>query len=395
VAFIAENVLDAELSLCTALCKWDPWSEPSADLMEALTKLASTKDHCSVSLTRLATARQLVLEAMSEEAAGADRMCARSRFRRPELVFRAGVSVGPRKCDASRAALVSQDLEVAAFASSSVVEKALSKDCSQGAAPHECLTAFRECPAAVRNWRVLWVSMPKSSRYQLVLQMMNKYPDEYVILGRKVCRQAFMIFTGLGAGKLTELRGLASRGQALNARPTGRLGNAPESQKYLDVRQWLEVYAEQHGEMSPMTGVTVLPSGRKSCYYAAYLHDRSGEDLFHLDGKAADYTTFLRAWRQECWFILVAKSESLFTRCGVCEFLKEMLDSTPRSQDGLLRAVRARLGFHYSFQAAQRLAQSRLEETCLRSGGKQWRRPHSCRVAFPNVCFSSWAFAGS
>lgn len=278
------------------------------------------------------------------------------------------------------------EFEVDAFARSPAVDAALRKDCSQGAGAHACLTAFRECPALVRNWRVLWVSMPKSSRYQLVIQMMTKYPD-HVFLGRTVCRQAFMLLTGLGAGKLTELRGLASRGQQVHARPVGRLRNAPEAQKYLDVRQWLEVYAEQHGEMSPMTGVTVLPSGRKSCYFAAYLHDRSGEDLSHLDGRAADYTTFLRAWRQECWFILVAKSESLFTRCGVCEFLKEMLDSAPRSQDGLLRAVRARLGFHYSFQAAQRLAQSRLEETCLRSGGKQWRRPYSCHVAFPNVCF--------
>lgn len=70
VALMAENALDAELSLCAALCKWDPWSVPSDAVMEALTKLASTRDQCSVPLPRLAAARQLVLEEMSEEAAG-------------------------------------------------------------------------------------------------------------------------------------------------------------------------------------------------------------------------------------------------------------------------------------------------------------------------------------
>ena len=39
---------------------------------------------------------------------------------------------------------------------------------------------------------------------------------------------------------------------------------------YLDARQWLEHYADTHGEQSSMDCLTFLPAGRKQFYYAQY-----------------------------------------------------------------------------------------------------------------------------
>ena len=62
----------------------------------------------------------------------------------------------------------------------------------------------------------------------------------------------------------------------------------------------------------------------------------------------------------------------MFTRCSVCEYLRLLIDQVPRDQVHLRAALMARLGEHYDFQAAQRLAENRLEEECAHSGGRKW-----------------------
>jgi len=90
------------------------------------------------------------------------------------------------------------------------------------------------------------------------------------------------------------------------------------------------------------------------------------------DYPVADYPTFLQAWRVELPWLVVCKSVSMFVRCGVCEYLKLLIDQTPRNQGALRDSLRARLGAHFQFQAAQRLAQGRLEEECAQSGATKW-----------------------
>ncbi len=127
-------------------------------------------------------------------------------------------------------------------------------------------------------------------------------------------------------------------------------------------------------------GITPLPAGRKSLYYELYCHDRRSDGpLLHLDHKPADLVTFLRAWRQECWMIVVAKSQSLFTKCGVCDFLKNMLDSTPKTNHQLLAAVRS-VWATTSLLRALRGSRKRLEEACMRSSGQEW-----CANQFSNT----------
>ena len=62
------------------------------------------------------------------------------------------------------------------------------------------------------------------------------------------------------------------------------------------------------------------------------------------------------------FWIVVHKSLSKFIKCGVCEYLKLMIDSTPRSMPDVLNVLKARLGQHWEFQSAQRIAQQRLQD---------------------------------
>ena len=90
------------------------------------------------------------------------------------------------------------------------------------------------------------------------------------------------------------------------------------------------------------------------------------------DVPLADVTTYVRAWRLECPWLAVCKSVSMFTRCSVCEYLRLLIDQTPRDQEFLRSALKTRLGAHFDFQAAQRLSHGRIEEECEQRGGPKW-----------------------
>jgi hypothetical protein len=268
-------------------------------------------------------------------------------------------------------------MRVSACTSLPIIEEHLQEPCQQGATSHACLDAFRSSPGVVRNWRLLWLSLPRHVRRESLLDLFRRFPDDYVFLGYKICRVAFMRLTGCGASLLVELRqaaksGAVARVGASEWKSAAGISNTSKPKRYLDAAQWIQCYAETHGEMSPMSGIILLPAGRKQLYYSQYLYDRSLQNLGHLDGKAADHKTFLKAWQLECFWVQVARSESQFTKCGVCEFLRGLLDSTPRSNPGLLDMIRSRLGQHWAFQSAQRLAMSRIEEGCVQSAGNEW-----------------------
>jgi hypothetical protein len=219
-------------------------------------------------------------------------------------------------------------------------------------------------------------------RKEALLKLMKEASGKYQFLGSAVCLEAFKLLTTVPAGTLQEIRDAIQSGKTTFSTLCElgislALRNTNKAKKYLDAASWIKVYAETHGEISPMTGLIHLPSGRKSLYYLAYLADRETDNLAHLDGSPAEQVTFLDAWRTECPYVLVTASQSMFTRCGVCEYLKALIDVTPRSQAPLINMVRSRLGRHFAFQSAQRLAQSRLEESARRSEGKMWQGPQT------------------
>ena len=137
---------------------------------------------------------------------------------------------------------------------------------------------------------------------------------------------------------------------------------------YLDARQWLEHYADTHGEQSPMDCLTFLPAGRKMFYYAQYASARAQQ----VGLAPASLQTFQVVWRIDVSWLVISRSICKFSKCGVCEYLKWLIDQTPRTKRDVMQMYLARLGQHFDFQSAQRLAVARVEEICRQSGNTKW-----------------------
>jgi len=258
----------------------------------------------------------------------------------------------------------------------------LAAGCTPG---HHGLDPFKENPDVVRTWRVLWRSIPKQQRREALISMYRASLDahranrspfawqaKYKFLGHKVCYKAFRALTGLGGSSLDDARSGAQAGRkaVYSTHELMTYLSAPAHSKealYLDARQWLEYYSSTHAEMSPMTLETFLPAGRKEMYYHQYRADRVG-----MNRKAGSLQVFLMAWRTECSWLIVCRSVSKFTKCGVCEYLKMMLDQCPRALTEVSEKLRARLGRHFQFQGAQRVAMGRLKELADQSNGRIW-----------------------
>ena len=105
----------------------------------------------------------------------------------------------------------------------------------------------------------------------------------------------------------------------------------------------------------------------------------------------ASLQTFLDAWRTETPWLVVCKSVSMFTKCSVCEYLRLLVDQTPRDQALLRQTLQTRLGDHFAFQAAQRLAHGRLEEECDQSGGKKWMMLIDKMDQNKTICPTIWS----
>ena len=86
----------------------------------------------------------------------------------------------------------------------------------------------------------------------------------------------------------------------------------------------------------------------------------------------ASMPVFLACWRFGFPWLVIAATLSKFCKCGVREYLKWLIDQTPRSMPDQLQMLIKRLGQHFEFQSAQRLAMARIEELCDQSGGKRW-----------------------
>lgn len=372
---IHEAQIKAEIGFCEVLSKWNPFDEPSPELIAAMQTTATGTHNRPEGVTQLVLRRQAAISQLAEEAASYQEMDKHRRYQRAERIMRAGICRCTTESRRTAGWLQTTMAQCAAM-SQARAEHDLQKQCWSKQKPHTCISQFANAPAAVRNWRILWFSLPPGRRQTLLLEAF-KHSSNLKFLGLPVCQRAFQILACVGGWSLTKARDSAANGNVScwSQKELGlalNLKNTSKAPRYLDARAWLEEYAEVHAEMSPMSGMLVLPGGRKMLYYLLYLEDRKEENLERLDGQPADYVTFLKAWRYECPWIVAETSLSMFTACGTCDFLKDLLDKCSRSDTRLTDAIRCRLGQHFRFQSAQRLSQDKLQEHCRRSGGKEW-----------------------
>ena len=73
----------------------------------------------------------------------------------------------------------------------------------------------------------------------------------------------------------------------------------------------------------------------------------------------------MRAWRNELPFIVLRPPCGAFSHCGLCDFLKMMVET---AQDaGLKERLLLTLGSHYQFQGAQRFFLDNLFQESVRN----------------------------
>ena len=469
----------AELELCVALSKWEPWGAPSAQLLQAMEQVqrvrgnvAGTMDMGSTCVRRA----EAITELMYEEAHKEHIPKSFHYQRLAQMRLRGCPQWSQRARSTRHANYTSKYLSVCTgIQSLEVLDRLLDEGgCGRHNRVHgpgnpHCGGMAAFTPTMVYNWRVLWWSLPWVQRKEHLLHFFvnslrthraSGMPDErwrvqYKFLGMNVCRDAIISLTGLGSSTLQAAREQALAGKeswsslAERGMHGGMMGNTNKAAAYLGARQWLEWYAETHAELSPMDARAYLPAGRKAFYYAHYRKDMlerygvseaeaaeardhatasrrskrqrtaggqagggsanaaahvaasqaSGSDAgSHVpalrrmaDVPLAELDTFCRAWRIECSWLIVCKSISMFTRCQVCEYLRLLIDQIPRDQEALRCALLARLGDHYEFQAAQRLAHGRLEELCAQSGGLKWFMLIDKMDQSKTVCPTIWS----
>ena len=180
------------------------------------------------------------------------------------------------------------------------------------------------------------------------------FVTHYKVLGQPVCRDAFIACTGIYADTLQRARQAANTGLPVPEPNSLWVSRWPSA--YMDARAWLLDYAKVHADTSPLNDRMLLPAGLKEYYYALCYRDRLVHDI--AEERIASMTTFLDAWRQELPWIQIRTPSGPFTRCGVCEYLKMLLG---KASDTSLRSILlARLGSHYDFQSAQRIAMTNL-----------------------------------
>ena len=376
--------MEAEFALCNCLGRWNPWVSPEPSMVEALQKLGETCGDRATGAARCMLRAQVVEDLLYEAKHEATlpesfRYHRAARYRLRSCAVSLKGSSGKRRFDS-----VTEGLETR-LALKSDLQKELAEPCSRGKTDHACLVAFRQQPQLVKNWRLLWRSLSAASRREALLTMFQislaahralstsqPWTMKFTVLGVYVCEAAFQRLTGVGSWALTKARSAALDGHA-SSLSRSELGytqlvrNTNKQNVYLDARQWLERYADSHAEQSSISGRMELPSGRKGFYYCAYYEDRKSVKM-----TAASPSIFLEAWRQELPVVTVQASVCKFTKCGLCMYLKRQCDVTPRSQPQLLEVYKRRLGQHFNFQSAQRLAEDRIEEVCRMSEGKKW-----------------------
>ena len=282
---MADEDVHRELALCECLMGWDAFAAPDAPLVEALGNLATINPPKHLGLRCLL--RQVVVDQLMYETAHADTLpacmqhhaAARYRLRSDRVTAPMASRDKHHENKTRRAAdnICAENIPD--------VDKLRDEFCEPCAPGHTCLDTFQEQPQIVRNWRILWRSRSPAARREALLVFhradlaehrrrnnQGQWNANYTFLGVHICRVAFLKLTGIGASSLVKARESALRNHlsSMSFKELNtclRIVNTNQEPLYMDARQWLEHYADTHGEQSPMDCVTFLPSGRKQFYY--------------------------------------------------------------------------------------------------------------------------------
>ena len=97
----------------------------------------------------------------------------------------------------------------------------------------------RETPQLVRNFRILWASLPRTSRHEMLIKLLRETSNTtFRFLGIAVCQKAFQLMTGVSSNVLQKARQACQKNQVTHL-ARAELGqwmeirNAPRAPRYL------------------------------------------------------------------------------------------------------------------------------------------------------------------
>ncbi len=371
-----------------AIMRWTPFSS-AVDIPAELTDM-SDLGHLSVHVNTTLGWRESVKAWQLEEQ---DRAQHLNREHMHVVANNYRAQYGCRTCKRSK-----KSERICTKLSIQRIRNDLKPNCAKHGAAHTCLDMFRAHPEVVLKWRRLWFGLPKIDRQDKLVGAFREsreaadkrgehhiFKMQFQVLGLPVCRQAFMQITSLSASEIQAARGLSDTNSLAVPKTTPGLWVSRRPIKTMDARSWLLDYAKTYGDTSPLHDQLSLPIATKEFYYLAYVH--SWTNAGTPADQIASKPLFLSTWRDELPWIVIKTSESLFVSCGLCEYLKLLVAKT--SESSLRSLALNRLGAHFDFQAAQRIAMTNMFRNSERNPTEliavAWDKMDQVKTLLPRV----------
>lgn len=129
----------------------------------------------------------------------------------------------------------------------------------------------------------------------------------------------------------------------------------------------------------------MLPHCYEEYFYSVYYRDCVTRET--PAGHVASLSYFLHVWRTELPWVKLRAPSGPFTHCGLCDFMRMIISAT---QDSAVKnKLLLRLGDHYQFQAAQRIAASNMFATSQRDPSTllavSWDKMDQAKNIIPRV----------
>ena len=391
----AEPRAQALFGLCECMSRWDSFDAPPPELAD-IVKHQEPSDLGSMSDLTLQTlqwrdAYKLAQWEELERQAGIDRG-------HVYQVAKKQLALAGRACGRYRTFVKSR--KIANKLSLGKVIGDIEGPCHKRGSAHTCLDVFRLQPRAVLLWRRLWYALPKQDRDQRLTREFATaaqnhaaarlgdqagFQMQYRWFGSKVCRDAFIALTGIHADTLQRARRIAMGEERAPLPPCIGAWVMHRPLAYINARAWLLAYARTHADTSPMNDKLWLPAGRKRDIFAVYLNDRRAKHA--LPQHVASESYFLKVWRQELAWLRLRAASGPFTHCGLCDYLRLLISEAVDQH--IKEALLLKLGQHYEFQSAQRIAMANIFADSERNPSEVlvigWDKMDQAKTILPRV----------
>ena len=175
-----DDSISKQLGLVECLQEWDPWAQPTQSLIDKFGMVCNT-DGPLAHGGAIFKARQFAIYQLTREQDAYEELSSEKRYQKAEKALRSCsflLTKSSRKFPAiahmTRANYARACLKASQFIDMDCIKKQIESDCHTGKQPHGCLNIFRASPSIVRNFRILWASLPRVLRLEFLYKLVRE-----------------------------------------------------------------------------------------------------------------------------------------------------------------------------------------------------------------------------